>query len=145
MFKNLVVALDGSPSSELALDFALAMGKAESATLSLCSVADPKPAYGASAPTPLVENMLADIRNNAHRIVDAASAKAKAAGVAVQEATPAGEPVFEIVHYAETVKADAIIVGTHGRSGVDRLLVGSIAEGVLRSASIPVLIVRSAV
>jgi nucleotide-binding universal stress UspA family protein len=145
MLKNLVVALDGSPSAELALEFALSMARAENATLSICSVADPKPAYGASAPTPLVESMLEDIRGHARRIVDEASAKARTAGVRVQQATPSGEPVFEIVHYAEGVKADAIIVGTRGRSGVDRLLVGSVAEGVLRTAPVPVVIVRGTV
>jgi nucleotide-binding universal stress UspA family protein len=144
MLKNLVVALDGSPVSELALEFGLSMAKAENGTLSICSVADPRLAYGASAPTPLLETMLEEIRSGAQRIVNEATAKAKAAGVPVQEATPSGEPVFEIVRYAESVKADAIIVGTHARSGIDRLLMGSVAEGVLRTATIPVLVVRGA-
>ncbi len=142
MFKSLVVALDGSPSSAFAFQVALALAQAGNGRLCVCSVADPNPTYGASAPTTLVENMLEAIRNNAQQIVDGGVLKAKEAGISVEGATPVGEPVLEIVRCAEAVKADAIVMGTHGRSGVSRLLMGSVAEGVARSSSIPVLIVR---
>jgi nucleotide-binding universal stress UspA family protein len=143
MFKNLVVALDGSRSSAFAFDLALALANAEKSKLSICSVANPAPTYGTSAPTTLVEDMLEDIRGNAQRIVDDALATAKSAGIPAEGATQFGEPAIEIVRYANALQADAIVIGTHGRSGTDRLLMGSVAEGVLRASSIPVLVVRS--
>jgi len=55
-----------------------------------------------------------------------------------------GEPVTEIVAFSETRQVDMIVMGTHGRSGLGNLLIGSVAEGVVRHASCPVLTVRSA-
>lgn len=53
-----------------------------------------------------------------------------------------GSPARKIVDYAETEDCDVIVMGTHGRSGVDRLLLGSVAERVVRSATVPVLTIR---
>jgi len=53
-----------------------------------------------------------------------------------------GSPAKNIVEYAETEGCDVIVMGTHGRSGVDRLLLGSVAERVVRSATVPVLTIR---
>ncbi|PSP63029.1 stress response protein [Halobacteriales archaeon QH_7_66_37] len=53
-----------------------------------------------------------------------------------------GSPAREIVSYAEDNDVDVIVMGTHGRSGVDRLLLGSVAERVVRSSSVPVLTIR---
>jgi nucleotide-binding universal stress UspA family protein len=51
-------------------------------------------------------------------------------------------PAHEIINFAEEIRADVIVVGTHGRSGVPRLLMGSVAEDVVRSAPCPVLVVH---
>jgi nucleotide-binding universal stress UspA family protein len=48
-----------------------------------------------------------------------------------------GDPAYEIVGYAKKMHADAIVIGAHGRSGIDRLLMGTVAEGVLHATSIP--------
>jgi nucleotide-binding universal stress UspA family protein len=53
-----------------------------------------------------------------------------------------GDPVYEIIGYAQKQRADAIVMGTHGRSGLKRLFMGSVAEGVLRCSPVPVLTVR---
>ena len=53
-----------------------------------------------------------------------------------------GSPAREIVDYAEEEGIDVIVMGTHGRSGVDRLLLGSVAERVVRSSTVPVLTIR---
>lgn len=142
MLKNLVVALDGSACADHALQLALSVAKGEGSKLAGCSVADPSPLYSTLEPTALLENVLAEINRHAQRVVDEAIAKARAAGVTAEGSALEGNPVYEIVRYAVKNEADAIVIGTHGRSGVARLFMGSVAEGVLRSATMPVLTVR---
>ena len=142
MFKNIAVAVDGSPCAEHAYELALRLASHEGATLGVCSVADPSPLYGTLEPPAIVEAALAQIHEQAQRCVDEALAKAKAAGVVAQGNVLEGEPVYEIVRFAGRRKADAIVIGTHGRSGLRRLFMGSVAEGVLRTASMPVITVR---
>lgn len=60
------------------------------------------------------------------------------------EVRVAPDPAAEIVDYAKEIRADLIVLGTHGRTGVTRLLMGSVAEHVVRSAGCPVLVVRPA-
>src|SRR5690606_13617820 len=54
-----------------------------------------------------------------------------------------GEPAEEILRLADEARADVVVVGTHGRSGIDRLLLGSVAERVVRHAGCPVLVMRA--
>ena len=142
MLKNLVVALDGSPCGDRALQFALNLAKLAGSKLAICSVADPSPVFGTLEPEILIEHTLDEIRCTAARVVNDAVTKAAAAGVAAEGRTPEGEPVYEIVAYANGMKADGIVIGTHGRSGITRLFMGSVAEGVMRHATIPVITVR---
>lgn len=64
------------------------------------------------------------------------------AGVEIQTAEETGQPSKTIVEYAEENGVDHIVIGSHGRSGVSRILLGSVAESVIRRASVPVTIVR---
>lgn len=142
MFKNIAVALDGSASAAHAYELALRLARHEGAKLAVCSVADPSPLYGTLEPPAIVEAALAQIHEQAQRCVDEALAKAKDAGVAAAGNVLEGEPVFEVVRFAQQRDADAIVIGTHGRAGLRRLFMGSVAEGVLRTASVPVIVVR---
>ena len=142
MLKNPVVALDGSECALHALDVALLLAKAASSKISICSVADTASLSGTRS-LAKIEKALEAIRAHAWRVVDEALAKATSSGVTATGIVPEGEPVFEIVSHAKGVGADAIFVGTHGRSGLKRLFMGSVAEGVLRTASVPVVTVRS--
>jgi nucleotide-binding universal stress UspA family protein len=142
VFENLVVALDGSRCAAHAFELTLALAGAETSTIAVCSIADARPIYGTLSPDVTVEGALAAIQGYAQSIVDDALAKARAAGITVRGSVLSGEPVYEIVSYATAMHGDAIVVGTHGRSGLKRLFLGSVAEGVLRSANLPVVIVR---
>lgn len=142
MFDNFVVALDGSACSAHALDVALSLARIENSRLAFCSVAAPLPIYPASAPDVMAEEALAELRDQAQRIVDDADAKARIAGIAGEGSVAIGDPIVEIVDFAARRRADAIVMGTHGRSGVKRLFLGSVAEGVLRSSKLPVVTVR---
>ncbi|MGC1379429.1 MAG: universal stress protein [Candidatus Baltobacteraceae bacterium] len=129
MFDDLVVALDGSACAQRAFDLALALTRTLGSRLVVCSVAGAVPA-------------LAQGESEAQLIVGDAVARARADGIATRECVELGEPANQIVGCAARHRAGAIVIGTHGRSGIKRMLVGSVAEGVLRSARIPVFIVR---
>lgn len=141
MLKNLLVALDGSACAERAFDLALALAKAESSVITVCSVADPRPTFGVGPPT-MIENELLQIELHARNIVDEALAKAREVGISTTGTVLEGVPPFEIVRYAKEVGAGAIVMGTHGRSGLKHFFMGSVAEGVLRASEIPVITVR---
>ena len=143
MLENLTVALDGSPCSQHACEFALGVATFEHCALDFCSVADPFPVYGTLEPSVLIEHTWEDIQGQARLIVSEAVEKARAAGIAADGTVREGDPVFEILAFSKQMEADAIVIGTHGRSGLRRLFMGSVAEGVLRRAPIPVIAVRA--
>ena len=140
MNEHIVVALDGSECAASALDVAIAFSQIKKSELSICSVADPRELVGSEAL--LADSVAGEMRDDAVRIVDEAVAKARTAGVTAQGRVVEGDVVREILTFAEGSHAAAIVVGTHGRSGIARLLMGSVAEGVLRHATMPVLTVR---
>jgi nucleotide-binding universal stress UspA family protein len=142
MFDNFVVALDGSACSARALDVALALARIEGSKLTVCSVAAPLPVYPASAPDVMAEEALAEVRDQAQRIVDDAGARARAAGITVEGSVLIGDPSVEITDFAVKSGAAGIVMGTHGRSGLKRLFLGSVADGVLRASKLPVITVR---
>ncbi len=78
-------------------------------------------------------------------LVEKVAAQLQPAGFSVSVATPDADPRHGIVDEARCWKADLIVMGSHGRSGLDRLLLGSVAEGVLRHAPCSVEIVREPV
>ena len=140
MFENLLVAVNGSPCADRALELAVMLAKAEGSKLVICSVANPSALYG--QPPAVVELALEQIRDDARHAVNQALGKARAAGVTAEGCLLDGGPAYEIVLYAGKIHADAIVIGTHGRSGLKRLFMGSVAEGVLRAAAMPVFTVR---
>jgi nucleotide-binding universal stress UspA family protein len=142
MFENLVVALDGSACAEHAFDVALQLARAQGGTIDVCSVVDPIAILGTTPESPRADEMLARAQTHAQRTVDTAIRHAQRAGVKAAGDVLSGEPAYEIIAYAAKMKADAIVMGTHGRSGLKRLFMGSVAENVLRSASVPVVVVR---
>jgi nucleotide-binding universal stress UspA family protein len=137
MYERILVATDGSPPAG-AVDLAEELG----ATLHAVSVVDTM-AYG-----------IADVRSeiaidaleeNAASHVEEAASAAEATGVDCETEVLHGDPADAIGGYAEDNDIDLIVVGTHGRRGVSRFLLGSVAERVARTAPGSVLIVRTEV
>jgi len=83
-------------------------------------------------------------RRWSEQTLEALAAKVREAGVAARWTVSTGVPFKEIVKAAAAEQADLIVMGTHGRTGLDRLLLGSVADRVIRSAGCPVLTVRAA-
>jgi nucleotide-binding universal stress UspA family protein len=82
------------------------------------------------------------LREEGETALDRIEAIAADRGVAVTSHILEGSPSRRIVEYAEDENCDLVVMGTHGRGGIDRLLLGSVAEGVVRACSVPVLTVH---
>ncbi|MBV8490658.1 MAG: universal stress protein [Candidatus Eremiobacteraeota bacterium] len=145
MFKKIVVPLDGSACAQEAFDVALALARNESSELAICSIVDPIVIVGTMPPSPAADLMLADRETESRHLIEAALQKARAAGIKAEGEMHLGVPFDEILRYAKRQKADAIVMGTHGRTGLRRLFLGSVAESVLRETTCPVIVVRERV
>ena len=148
MYQRILVPVDGSPTSNAGLAEAIKMAKLTGARLRLLHIVDEMPfvmsgeGYGAMA-----GDVLALLREAGEKILEEARAQVKDSGIAVDTALFdgfAGSLCDRIAQQVEDWHADLIVLGTHGRRGTKRLLIGSDAEQVLRTASVPVLLVRAA-
>lgn len=140
--KTILVPVDFSDTSERALDYAVDLAKPLGATVVVMHSYE-LPVYGFpdGAFVATVE-MATRIMNGAQAGLDAEVEKHKGAGVAMKTVLRQGIPVDEVHSVADEVNADLIVVGTHGRRGLARALLGSVAENVIRTSSRPVLAIR---
>jgi nucleotide-binding universal stress UspA family protein len=135
---RILVATDGSKNSRTATDKAIDFAGSYGGKLTVVSVVDvPAELYG-EAPS-LVEQLAMQARNNVFQV----KKKAEAAGVPVQAHVREGESYQTIIKFADEEKTDMIIMGSHGRTGLKRLLMGSVTEKVIGNAPCPVLIAKS--
>lgn len=144
MFDKIAVPIDGSHCADQALNLAIELARTRGGELAICCVVDPIVVVGSAPPSPAIEVLLQDRKSEAQRLVAAACERAQRSGVKASGEMRVGVPYEEIVRFAADAAAHAIVIGTHGRSGVKRLLMGSVAESVLREATVPVIAVREA-
>lgn len=145
MFRHILFATDGSSASEHAAQLAVELARVHQARLTALYVVDPYPYLGVGEANPLgfQAYMSAALQHaaEAHNKVAALCEKAPAvefqARLAEDVAAATG-----IVQSARQVDADLIIVGSHGRTGVARLMLGSVASKVVAESPIPVLVAR---
>lgn len=149
MYQHLVVAVDGSATSVNALQHACSVAKAGNARLTLVHVANPVE-YMALAPEFLQQESYEEAAvANGNEVLRAAAEQADAAGIADIQVhllvanKGAREMAQELVNYADQQGADLLVLGTHGRTGLMHLLMGSFAETVMRQSHLPLLIIRS--
>lgn len=146
MFKNILIPVDGSEPSDHALRTAISLAKEDGARLRLVHVVDNTayltgydPSGGAGG------QLYSALRDSALQILQQGAARAQAEGVQADHVLvdQVGVRLGEAVAAAATqFGADLIVVGTHGRRGPSRLLLGSGAEHVIRVAPVPVLVTR---
>ena len=135
-------ATDFSSASRPAFAKTLELAKQDQAQLFLLHVlVPPSPFLGDRLPASYLE-LLARARRGAERRLAAAVRRARKTGVRVRAKLIAGAPAEEIVRESRRCRPDLIVIGTHGRTGLGRVFMGSVAERVLRQASCPVLTVR---
>lgn len=136
-FERILVAIDGSPYSERALTFGSDLAQRLGAKLALVSVVDPMPAIGAE----MIPNvtLLEELQKEGQEILDTA---AKRLNPAPARFLRDGRPDYEICQCAREWHASLLVIGSHGRTGLQRVLMGSVAEHIVRHAPCPILVVR---
>jgi nucleotide-binding universal stress UspA family protein len=146
MYKRILVAVDGSANAANALQHAAGLAKGLSASLRLIHVVDMGlmpygPELGLDIDALLearyaaAEKLLADARDSVQQTGLEVETKL------VDTALPTVHVATTIAEDAVSAKADLVVLGTHGRRGVERWLLGSVAEGVARRSTVPVLLV----
>jgi nucleotide-binding universal stress UspA family protein len=146
VIKKILVPLDGSDVAMSVMPTVEEFAKAMGATLVLLHAVAPLTVYPGfeSAAVPAMNTVLDELQNQAKEILSRAAEKAKAAGVEATWIVVLDSAVDGILRTGDDVKADLIAIGTHGRGGLGRMVLGSVADGVVRrSADIPCLVIRS--
>lgn len=146
MYRRILVPVDGSPTSRSGLDEAVRMAALTGAAIRLLYVLDPwAHMTGFETPAVYCDEVLPRMRRDGTRLLDEARATVGAAGLtasAVMVEKLAERLCELVVAEARTWQADLIVIGSHGRRGVDRFMMGSDAEQIVRLATVPVLVVR---
>ena len=143
-FKSVVVATDGSKYSAAAASEAIGIAKRNNAKLTVLAVVPADIAmptdidFAAIQREKIADQDLQAAEKNARAVKDAA----QKAGVEAQAFVMSGKPADAIIEIAKDKSADLVVVGSHGRTGLDRLLMGSVAERVIVLASCAVLVVK---
>lgn len=146
MYKHILVTLDGSDLAERALQPAFLFAEkfgAEVTLLRVMAVDDAVAVSAGSGPQNLKLSDMREARDRAEseEYLHAIQAQWQATGVPVSTQVAFGAPPELIVHMATQVNADLIVMSTHGRSGLNRFLYGSVAEAVLRGSQLPLLLI----
>jgi nucleotide-binding universal stress UspA family protein len=143
--RRIMHATDFSPASTAALKRAMAMAKADRAQLTIVHVMTPPslalPGDGYISPS-LYEDLEASARAQAQKRLNAIVARARKAGVRATGLLLEGVPHERVARAARAKKVDLLVIGTHGRTGLAKFFLGSVAARVIASVSCPVLTVR---
>jgi nucleotide-binding universal stress UspA family protein len=140
---RILIATDGSPSAQEAIRYGIELAADQGATATFVLAVPavdvvPTSGFGFTGAVPH------ELTEHDREPLDEARELAEEAGVTAHTRLLRGDPVDEIVAYADTLYADLIVVGSRGHGAVASALLGSVSHGVLREARRPVLVVRSA-
>ena len=144
MFKHILVPVDGSPTSMLAVNKAIGLAKAFGSAVTALYVLDPYPFTGIGADFAYGQaQYLSAATAEANAALEAVRQTMQEAQIEVQVLVGEGHAVHEgIVQAIEKTGADLVVMGSHGRRGLEKLMLGSVAQRVLSAVHIPVLVVR---
>lgn len=141
LYDRVLVPTDGSPASRRAIEHAVDLADTHDAELHALYVINT--ASFASLPTEGSWEGVSDmLSREGESALEAVREVATRQDIPIETVQLDGAPSREIVRYAEENGCDLIVMGTHGRGGIDRLLLGSVAEKVVRSSTIPVLTIH---
>jgi len=143
LFRRLLIPLDGSDSSLKAARFGLRLAHREGATVLAVHVVDEENAadLASYANTPL-EEIVARMRRSGEGYLEPVREWARSQGVHLATEVRVGVPHRVLLELAKELKADLIVMGTVGRRGPRRVLIGSVTERIIVHASVPVLVVK---
>jgi nucleotide-binding universal stress UspA family protein len=140
-YRNIVIATDGSENNKRAISHGIEIAKLSGATVHALYVVD----TSAFSSIPIDAGwgaMYEILRKEGEKAVFEVKELGEASGVEVREILLEGHPSNEIINFAENTNSDLIVMGTLGKTGLDRFLMGSVAEKVIRGSKVPVLVVR---
>jgi nucleotide-binding universal stress UspA family protein len=140
--EHVLVAYDGTPQSEAALTFAC--DRHADARITVLYAIDPVAAgYSAEVSLPsTAEEWYDSASARAKSLLSTAETTAADHGVTVETVTEVGRPAAAVVAFTREHGVDHVVIGSHGRTGVSRILLGSVAETVMRNSPVPVTVVR---
>ncbi|MSN25046.1 MAG: universal stress protein [Geobacter sp.] len=142
-FEKILTAIDFSENSEFAFDYAVTMAKQFESELTILHVInEPVDLRGFYVPHISFEQLEKEIEEGAVKMMENFCSSKLASLQNYKTAIVSGIPYDEITRKAEEIGASLIVLGTHGRTGLDHILFGSTAERVVRSASCPVMTIR---
>ena len=146
MYRRILVPLDGSRTSQLGLGEAVRLAKSQGSTLRLLHVVDELVLMTAPEMSYDIADLIEVLKEEGRRILEKGAAHARKHGVKVQTSlveTFGGRAAQTIIDEAKKHHASLLVLGTHGRRGMKRMVMGSDAEEVVRNSPVPVLLVRS--
>lgn len=131
VFETVMVPTDGSKFSLRAEDVAISVAKNFKGKLVVVHIIDEKLIY----PFEVLED-------EGNTILDKAAFKAEEQGVDVDKVLLVGNPAHDMAKIVEKTGADLVVIGTHGKTGLTKILMGSVAENTLKTVKVPVLLVK---
>ncbi|MCC4770646.1 universal stress protein [Methanosarcina sp. DH2] len=136
-----MVATDGSICSRLAANNGIELARLSGGTVYAIYVVSTD--YFSSMAVDMDwERMREALRKEGNQAVNYIKGVGELEGVVVEPVLLEGHPANELVRYAEEEKMDIIVMGTRGKTGIDRLLLGSVAENVVRNSKVPVMVIK---
>jgi len=141
-YRNIEIATDGSENSQRAISYGIEIAKLSGATVHALYVVDTS-SFSSIPMDAGWEEMYEILRKEGEKAIFEVKERGEVAGVEVREVLSEGQPSTEIINFAEKNDIDLIVMGTLGKTGLDRFLLGSVAEKVVRNSKVPVLVVRS--
>jgi nucleotide-binding universal stress UspA family protein len=140
--KRILVPIDFSDCSKKALQYAVPLAKQHQAAITLLYIV-PTPSYAAGEYGGIdYASLEAETRASADQALSALAVDEIRGEVSADTVVRSGSAALEIIEFAKSLPADIIVVSTHGRTGLKHVLLGSVAENVVRLAPCPVLVVR---
>ena len=142
-FEKILIAIDFSENSDYAFDYALTLAKQFESELTVMHVInEPVDLRGFYVPHISFEELEKEIEEGATKMMEKFCQAKLGDFTNYKTAIVSGIPYEEIIKKAEEISASMVVLGTHGRTGLDHLIFGSTAERVVRSATCPVLTIR---
>jgi len=141
-YGSVLLPVDGSEASEAAVEHALAVAERYDATVHVLSVIDAEALAGASSIGMSVPDVVEDLKTEREAVVDPVVDRCERRGVDAVTRVEQGTPHRTIDAYVDEADIDLVAMGTHGRTGLDRYLLGSVTDRVIRTSAAPVLTVR---
>ena len=142
--QHVLVPIDFSATADQALAYAIALAQQLQARLTLLHVLDLTPVTMEDMAAGMTATLLDDLETDAQHLLQASRERVQRAGLQAESLLVQGTPTQTIVDTAGEQGVDLIIMGTHGRTGLAHVFLGSVAEHVVRQGPCPVLVVRRA-